>query len=92
VLLDEVVLEDRRLLLVGGDDGLEVPDGALEDGDERALIALGVLEVASHPRPQALGLADVNDRALLVLEEVHARLGRQPFELLEDGVGEHGLP
>ncbi len=39
VLLDEVVLEDRRFLLVGRDDRVEVADGRLEDRDERALVA-----------------------------------------------------
>ena len=92
VLLDEVVLEDRRFLLVGGDDRLEVPDRALQDRDEGAVVALRVLEVAPHARAQALGLADVDDDALLVLEEVDARLRRQRLELLDDGVGEHPCP
>jgi hypothetical protein len=44
------------------------------------LSPLRVLEVAPHARAQALGLADVDDRALLVLEEVDAGLhqGGQP--------------
>ena len=89
VLLDEVVLEDRRLLLVGRDDGLEVADRSLQDGDERAVVAVRVLEVAPHARAQALGLADVDDDLLLVLEEVDARLRGQRVELLDDGIGEH---
>src|SRR5580704_19282885 len=80
-------LEDRRLLLVGGDDRVEVADGRLQDRDEGADVAAGILEVAPDARAQALGLADVDDRALLVLEEVDARLRRERVELLDDDVG-----
>ena len=90
VLLDEVVLEDRRFLLVRRDDRVEVSDGRLEDRDEGAEVALGVLEVAPHTGAQALGLADVDDDVLLVPEEVNARLRREGVELLDDDVGEHG--
>ncbi len=89
VLLDEIVLEDRRLFLVGRDDRLEVTDGPLQDGDERALVAEGILEIAPHARAQALRLADVNDDRLLVLEQVDAGLRRQRVELLDHGIGEH---
>jgi len=53
------------------------------------MVACRILEVAPHARAQALGLADVDDGALLVLEEVDARLRRQGVELLDDEVGEH---
>ncbi len=68
VLLDEVVLEDRRLLFVAGDDGLEIADRALQDRNERAAVALRVLKVRTHARAQGLGLADVDDGALLSLK------------------------
>src|SRR4029079_19413739 len=72
MLLDELVLEDGRLFLGGGDDGLEVAHDAPQDGDEVPGVAARLLEVALDARAEALGLADVDHRARLVLEEVAA--------------------
>ena len=56
---------------------IEIADDDLQDRNECARIAARVLKIASNARPQALGLADVNDSAFLVLEEVDARLRRK---------------
>src|SRR5262249_52410941 len=82
VLLDEAVLEDGRFLFRSRDDGLEVADGPLQKGDERAIVSRGLLEVAPHPGSQALGLADVDDLSLLVPEEVATGLRRKRLEFL----------
>src|SRR5690606_23430479 len=57
--------------------------------DEVAVVAVALLEVRAHARAEGLRLPDVDDRPLLVLEEVHARRERERVELLGDDVGEH---
>src|SRR5256885_6738451 len=89
VLLDEAVLEDRGFLLRRRDDRLEVPHRSLKERNERPFVARRLLEVAADPRPQALGLADVDDLSLLVLEEVAAGLRREGLELFEEGFVNH---
>ena len=73
VQLDQRVLEDQRLLLVGGDDRLDVAQHMGEFFDERARIA-GGLEVVADSVFEVLGLADVDDAALLILHQVAAGL------------------
>jgi hypothetical protein len=90
VLFDETVLEDRRFLLGGGDDGLEVADRLAKERDECARVSAAVLEVAADARPQALGLAHVQHFPVLVLEQVTTRAGRKALKLLCDGLGQHG--
>ncbi len=90
MLLDQRVFEDGRLLLGTGDDRLEIAHGALQKRHEVAFIARGSLKVAPHARAQALRLADVDDDALAILEQVAAGLSGQRVEFLEDGVGKHG--
>jgi hypothetical protein len=89
MLLDERVLEDRRFLLGRGDDGVEITDRLLENGDEVTLVGAGGLKVTADPTPQALRLPDVDDDALLVLEEVDARLHRQSGKLFLDPIRQH---
>jgi hypothetical protein len=71
VLLDERVLEQERLRLVRDDDGLDVGD---ELAEPRVLDAAGLVagEVAAHPRPQVLRLADVEDLPVGVFPEINA--------------------
>ena len=76
VALDEVLLEVERLGLVARDDDLDVRDAARELPDRHAAVA--ALEVAAHARAQRLRLADVQRVALLVAEDVDARLARKP--------------
>ena len=74
-LLDPAVLQLQRLDL-GLDDG---PLDAGRRGDHRlgARVQVGdVLEVRRQPRPEAVGLADVDDPAALVAEPVDARVVR----------------
>ena len=96
VALDEVLLEVERLDLAAGDDHLEVGDPRHELRDRGAAVAAPRLEVGAHARPQRLRLADVEHVALLVPEEVDARLrGRKRLQLLLDvghlGYLSHGV-
>ena len=80
VLLDERVLQQQRLLLVRGDDRLDVGDDALEQRHEVAAVARGGLEVLADPVAQDRRLADVDRLAAPVLHDVDARRRRQPVE------------
>ena len=81
LLLDEVVLERERFLLVVDHDVVEI------DGLAQQRAGLGVLrrafeKIRAHPRAQVLGLADIDDLALGVLVEIHAWRGRQSANFL----------
>ena len=82
-LLDQVVFERQRLVLVGDGDVLEV-DGLAH---ERAGLGIGLRrrqKVAAHPRAQVLRLADVDDLALGVLVEVTAGARGQGSDFLQE--------
>ena len=80
VLLDERVLEEQRLLLVRGDDRLDVGDDPLEQRHEVAAVARRRLEVLAHAVAQHGGLADVDRLAAAVLHDVDAGRRRQALE------------
>jgi len=86
VLLDEVVLEDRGFLLARRDDGLEIANRPLQEREKLPLVASPGLEITADPAAEALGLADVEEAAFFVLEEVNAGLGWQALQLLLYGV------
>ena len=74
--LDQVIFERQRLMLIGNDDILNVHRLA----HQRAGLCVGLRglqQIRTHPRPQALGLADVDHLSLGVLVEVHAGLSGQ---------------
>ena len=71
----------QRLDLAAGDDHLDVGDPVRELSDCMPDVRRR-LEVAAHTRPQRLGLADVEDLAARVAEDVDAGLRRQPFQLV----------
>src|SRR5256885_5759216 len=72
VVLDEAVLENKRLNLVGGGDELEVRRLSHELGNLRSRrIARG--EVRAEAVAQAQRLADVDDLGLVVSEQIDAR-------------------
>ncbi len=76
LLLDEVVLERQRFLVVVDDDVVDVDRFA----HERAGLGVGqgfVGEIITDARTQILGLADINHLAFGVLVEVHAGRGRK---------------
>ncbi len=80
-LLDEVVLERKRLALVVDHDVVDVHRFA----HQRASFGVGLRrfeQVGSHPRAQVLRLANVDDLALGVLVQVHAGLGGQRADFL----------
>ena len=79
--LDEVLLEVERFDLGAGDDHLDVLHAFGQLLDLRPTVLRG-LEVRADPGPQRLRLADVEDVAAGVPEEVDARLRRQPFQLV----------
>ena len=76
VLLDQIVLEQQRLCLSRHHDGFEIGDLPGQRRALRRLLHFGG-EVRGHPRPQALGLADVEDLARGVLPEIDAGTVRQ---------------
>src|SRR5204862_7489007 len=83
VALDEVLLEVQSLHLVLGDDHLDVLDALGKLPDSGSGVE-ALLEVRAHARPERLGLSDVQHVALLVAEEIDARLRRQrPQPVLE---------
>jgi hypothetical protein len=87
VLLDELVLEEQRLLLGVRQQHLEVAEDVVEDLHESARV--GLREVRPHTGPEVHRLADVDDLAGLVPHEVAAGRRRQLGDLLlERGV--HG--
>ena len=89
VLLDQLVLEQHRVLLGRSDHHLHVGEEVLEEGDEGPRIAAALLEVLADTRAQIDGLADVHDLAGLVLHQVATGLRRQRLELLLQLSGEH---
>ena len=81
VALDQVDLEQQRLADRVGHRVLEVGDPIDDAADQLALAAAGLLlPVAADAVAQALGLADVDDRAARVLHQVHARPVGQALE------------
>ena len=82
VLVDEVLLQHERLVLVVDDEVVEGVDGLHEQGNLRAIVL--EVHVLAHARPQLLGLADVDDLAGGVFPQVHAGLGGHCFQLALD--------
>ena len=84
VLVDEVLLEHERLVLVLHHEVVEGVDLVDQQRDLRTLVL--VVHVLAHAGAQLLGLADVDDLAGLVLPEVHARLRGHAVELALDAL------
>ena len=81
-LLDQVVLERQRFVLVGDGDVFDV-DGLAH---QRAGLRVGLRrlqKIRADARAQVLRLADVDDLALGVLVEVAARLGGEGADFLQ---------
>jgi len=86
VALDQVDLEQQRLADRVRHRVFQVRDLVDDAPDQVDLTAGGLLlPVASHPVPQALRLADVQNRPARVLHQVHAGPVRQSFEDGFDG-------
>ena len=85
--LDEVLLEMERLGLALRDDHLDPMDPLHELADPGARVA--AVEVAAHPGPERLRLADVEDLVARVAKEVDARARRQPLQLAPNGIFTH---
>ena len=86
VLADEGGLEQQRLGLGLGQDGIEVGGRRHELAQARVLELAA--EVAAHPVEQALGLADVEHPSPRVLPQVNPRKGRQILDFFAHGA--HG--
>ena len=79
VLLDQVVLEHERLVLVSRDHVVDV----VYPADKRARLGIPVgEEVAGHAPAQILRLADVDHLVVTVLHHVDAALLRQGMRLV----------
>ena len=88
-LPDEVLLEDERLDLVGGDDVVVARDLLHHDRDGGPLVAAG--DVLAHALLERLGLAHVEHLAALVLPQVDAWGVGYAAKLLGDRGGVGGL-
>ena len=88
VPLHEVLLEVERLDLVLRHDHLDVGHALGQLADRGTRVVAG-LEVRPDPGPKRLRLPDVEHVALLVSEEIDARLGRERLQLLLDGLRGH---
>ena len=81
-LLDQVIFERERLMFVGYGDVLDV-DGLAHERAGLLIVALVRLQkIRSHPRPQVLGLADIDHLTLGVLVQVATGRGRNRPYLL----------
>ena len=89
VALDEVLLEVERLDLAAGHDHLDVGDARRQAADLRAAVRRP-LEVRADARAQRLRLADVEDVAVRVAEQVDARPRGERLQLVFDPRGHYG--
>ncbi len=80
-LLDEVIFECERFLIVGDDQVVDIHRFAHQRPGLRVLPA-ALMEIRTDPRAQVLRLADVDDLALGVLIEIHSGRGRQAADFL----------
>ena len=80
-LLDEVVFEGQRFVLVGDEDVVEI-DGLAHERAGFGVGLRGFKQVGAHARAQVLGLAHVDDFALGVFVEIHAGLGGEGADFL----------
>ena len=78
VLLDQVVLEQKRVLFGVHDDVFDVAD--LLDENPGLVVVVLLVEIGGDPSLQVLRLADVDDRSLLVVVLVRSRLLRDRGE------------
>ena len=81
IALDEVLLEMERLDLGRGHDHLQIGDPPDEIRDRGAGVTAPGLEVRAYAWPQRLRLAYVEHIALLVAEQIDARLRGQALQL-----------
>jgi len=89
VRLDELVLEERSLLVGVRDEGFDVHELALESTHEGTGIARARLEVASNAAPKAPRFADVQHLPAGASEDVNARRCRKIVELSSCRVCNH---
>jgi hypothetical protein len=73
-LLDEVVFQSQRFVLVGDEDVVEI-DGLAHERAGFGVGLRGFKKIGADAGAQVLGLADIDDLALGVLVEVDAGLG-----------------
>ena len=84
MLVDEVLLQHERLVLVLHHEVVEAVDLVDQKRDLRALVL--VVHVLAHASAQLLRLAHVDDLAGLVLPQVHARQRGHGVQLLLDAL------
>ena len=76
MLLDELVLEQERVLDRGRDEHVQIGHTLEEMGDLVAAVPART-EIRAHTSPQALGLADIEHPAPTALEQVNPGARRQ---------------
>src|ERR1041384_6551982 len=82
VLLDQVVFEDQRLFVRGGNQRLEILDALHQELHLRSLVR--AVEISAYTRAQILRLADINHLTRLVSHQVDAGTGRQVCEFFRN--------
>ena len=80
-LLDEVVFECERFVLVGDKDVVDV-DGLAHEGARLGVGLGGLKKIGANARTEVLGLADVDDFSVGVLIEIDAGLGGEEANFL----------
>ena len=81
LLLDQIVLERQRFLLVVDHDVVEI-DGLAQQGPCLGVLGGAFQKVRPHPRAQVVRLAHVDDLALGVFVQIHAGRGRKSADFL----------
>ena len=81
LLLDQVVLERQRFLLVVHDDVVEV-NRLAQQRSGLGVSSRAFQKIRTHARAQAVGLAHVDDLPVGVLVEIHAGRGWQGSNFL----------
>ena len=82
-LLDQVVFEGEGFVLVGDEDVVDV-DGLAHEGAGFGVCLGGLKQVGADAGAEVLGLPDVDDLAFGVLVEVHAWLGGEKADFLDE--------
>ena len=72
VFMHEVGFQNQRLHLAVGDHQVQVHH-LRHHARGLVVVAVGRLEIGAHPIPEILGLADIDDLAPVILEQVNTR-------------------
>src|SRR5260370_16484313 len=82
VLLDQLVLEKQRLLLVPNQHRIDILEEPIQKRDEGSRVGSRRVEIRAHPTSQIHRLADVEDFLVSALHQLYARPGGNPAQSL----------